>query len=216
MRTWKERADDAATAQETLELLRQMRSAASMRAISFSSIRTLARELLRAHAEERTDDGEQTVIDLTVAPPLPFVPNFDSVWPQVSTRTHAALFDTTPSTNVPLMLRALERRFPIIYEPPRQPDPDDGPERGHVGPHPNNAIPGLAIPGRAIPGVGYYGPEARRRPRACRQHIDTASGQFGRRYPLAGSGHQPLNPASVPCSEPRHEHYLGSSRGRIK
>jgi hypothetical protein len=159
MRTWKERADDAATAQETLELLRQMRGAASMRAISFSSIRTLARELLRAHAEERTDDGEQTVIDLTVAPPLPFVPNFDSVWPQVSTRTHAALFDTTPSTNVPLMLRALERRFPIIYEPPRQPDPDDGPERGHVGPHPNNAIPGLAIPGRAIPGVGYYGPE---------------------------------------------------------
>jgi hypothetical protein len=32
-------------------------------------------------------------------------------------------------------------------------------EPGHVGPHPNNAIPGFAIPGRAIPGVGYFGPE---------------------------------------------------------
>jgi hypothetical protein len=59
------------------------------------------------------DEGDQDVINLTV-PPLPFVSsNYVSAFPQVSTRSHAAIFDPSPSTNVTLMPHTLARRLPV-------------------------------------------------------------------------------------------------------
>ena len=68
------------------------------------------------------DDGEQAVINLTVPLQLPPVSNFVSASPQISDRSFAAIFDTSPSANVPLMLHMLARRMPVLYVPP-QPAP---------------------------------------------------------------------------------------------
>lgn len=58
--------------------------------------------------EPNIDDGEQPVTNLTV-PPVPPIPNFVSAFPQMSERTHAALFDTSRGTNI-LLLDALAAR----------------------------------------------------------------------------------------------------------
>jgi hypothetical protein len=102
-----------------------------------------------AHALHFDDDGHAEVVPslLELPPPMPrlVTGGFNQFVEQPP-----AWFRASPSFLVTTL---------TSYEPLRRADIDDGPEPGHVGPHPNNAIPDFMIPGLAIPGVGYYGPE---------------------------------------------------------
>jgi hypothetical protein len=106
------RADALATIQICLLLLG---IAWLDRAFEGHYVPPLVAEVHRPDADVQSpDDGEQDVPNLTV-PTLPFVPNFVAAFPQISTRSHAAIFDMSPIASVTLMLQALARRLPVPY-----------------------------------------------------------------------------------------------------